>query len=87
MDESANRLFRIRHTVMQMLKDRGYLVADLEINMTKFDFLNKFGEGVKRDDLFISKSKRNDPGEQVSTYSSNLSLFWILIGVWSFISS
>ncbi|XP_074583484.1 DNA-directed RNA polymerases II and IV subunit 5A [Curcuma longa] len=71
MDESANRLFRIRHTVMQMLKDRGYLVADLEINMTKNDFLHKFGEGVKREDLFISKSKKNDPGEQIYVFFPN----------------
>ncbi|KAG6522803.1 DNA-directed RNA polymerases II and IV subunit 5A [Zingiber officinale] len=71
MDESATRLFRIRHTVMQMLNDRGYLVAEAEINMAKKAFLHKFGEGVKREDLFISKSKRNDPGEQIYVFFPN----------------
>ncbi|URD88184.1 DNA-directed RNA polymerases I, II, and III subunit [Musa troglodytarum] len=64
-DETIGRLFRIRRTVMQMLRDRGYLVVDFEINMSKLDFLHKFGEGVKREDLLINKSRKNDPTDQV----------------------
>ncbi|KAG1338336.1 DNA-directed RNA polymerases II and IV subunit 5A [Cocos nucifera] len=64
-DDPIGRLHRIRRTVMQMLKDRGYLVVDFEINMTKIDFLHKFGEGVKREDLLINKSKKNDPTDQM----------------------
>ncbi|KAK1264688.1 hypothetical protein QJS04_geneDACA023814 [Acorus gramineus] len=65
MDEDASRLFRIRRTVMQMLKDRGYLVGDFEINMTRAQFIEKFGESVKREDLVINKSLRNNPGDQI----------------------
>ncbi|XP_073114398.1 DNA-directed RNA polymerases II and IV subunit 5A isoform X3 [Elaeis guineensis] len=64
-DDPIGRLHRIRRTVMQMLKDRGYLVVDFEINMSKIDFLHKFGEGVKREDLLINKSKKNDPADQM----------------------
>ncbi|KAL6001855.1 DNA-directed RNA polymerases II and IV subunit 5A [Asimina triloba] len=65
MEESANRLFRIRRTVMQMLRDRGYLVGDFEINMTKNQFLDKYGENLKREDLLICKAKRNDSNDQI----------------------
>ncbi|KAK9108081.1 hypothetical protein Syun_024092 [Stephania yunnanensis] len=50
-DEDITRLFRIRKTVMQMLRDRNYLVGDFEINMTRPEFLTKFGENLKREDL------------------------------------
>lgn len=69
---------------MQMLRDRGYLVVDFEINMTKLDFLHKFGEGVKREDLLINKSRKNDPTDQVlSLVLRFFSSFWILIDLTS----
>lgn len=64
-EEEINRLFRIRKTVMEMLRDRGYLVGDFEINMEKDDFLRKYGENMKREDLIISKAKPNDSADQV----------------------
>ncbi|KAG9454876.1 hypothetical protein H6P81_007780 [Aristolochia fimbriata] len=65
MDEDASRLYRIRRTVMQMLRDRGYLVGDFEINMSKAQFVDKFGEHVKREDLVINKAKRSDTSDQI----------------------
>ncbi|KAF2303948.1 hypothetical protein GH714_024892 [Hevea brasiliensis] len=67
-EDEIKRLFRIRKTVMQMLKDRGYFVGDFEINMTREQFISKFGENMKREDLVINKSKRNDASDQIYVF-------------------
>ncbi|KDP33706.1 hypothetical protein JCGZ_07277 [Jatropha curcas] len=64
-EDEIKKLFRIRKTVMQMLKDRGYLVTDYEINMTREQFISKYGENMKREDLVINKSRRNEPSDQI----------------------
>ncbi|XXG52928.1 hypothetical protein AAC387_Pa03g1124 [Persea americana] len=68
MEDDTNRLFRIRRTVMQMLNDRGYLVGDHELTMTRSQFIDKFGENVKREDLVINKSKRSDSSDQIFVF-------------------
>lgn len=55
---------------MQMLKDRGYFVGDFEIDMSKEQFRNKYGESMKREDLVINKHKRNDSSDQVLIQSA-----------------
>ncbi|GAB4834535.1 DNA-directed RNA polymerases II and IV subunit 5A [Ancistrocladus abbreviatus] len=67
-EEEVTRLHRIRKTLMQMLNDRGYIVADFEINMTKEQFIHKYGENVKREDLTINKHKRNDSSDQIYVF-------------------
>ncbi|KAJ9167841.1 hypothetical protein P3X46_019433 [Hevea brasiliensis] len=67
-EDEIKRLFRIRKTVMQMLKDRGYFVGDFEINMTREQFISKFGENMKREDLVINKSKRTDASDQIYVF-------------------
>lgn len=64
-DEEITKLYRIRQTVMRMLCDRGYLVGDFELEMTKHQFIQKYGENMKREDLVINKAKRNDSSDQV----------------------
>ncbi|XP_038726209.1 DNA-directed RNA polymerases II and IV subunit 5A-like isoform X2 [Tripterygium wilfordii] len=67
-EDEINTLSRIRRTIMKMLKDRGYLVADFEINMTKEEFISKFGENVKREDLAFAKAKTNDSSDQIHVF-------------------
>ncbi|KAF6151070.1 hypothetical protein GIB67_042405 [Kingdonia uniflora] len=67
-DEEITKLYRIRKTVMQMLRDRGYIVADFEINMTRAEFLAKFGDNFKREDLVINKTKRKEPFDQIYVF-------------------
>ncbi|KAM1062119.1 hypothetical protein ACFX14_026388 [Malus domestica] len=67
-EEEITRLYRVRKTVMQMLKDRNYLVGDFEINMSKEQFKDKYGENMKREDLIINKTKRNDSNDQIYVF-------------------
>ncbi|XP_010535925.1 PREDICTED: DNA-directed RNA polymerases II and IV subunit 5A [Tarenaya hassleriana] len=64
-EEELKRLFRVRKTLMQMLKDRDYFVTDSEIGMTKGQFIMKYGENMKREDLDVQKAKRNDSSDQI----------------------
>ncbi|KAK4283832.1 hypothetical protein QN277_000741 [Acacia crassicarpa] len=67
-DEELNRLYRIRKTVMHMLRDRGYLVTDYEINMSKTEFRNKYSEHMKREDLVINKAKKDNSSDQIYVF-------------------
>ncbi|KAL4038541.1 hypothetical protein IC575_002163 [Cucumis melo] len=67
-EEEITRLFRIRKTVFQMLRDRGYFVGDFEIDMTREQFKQKYGENMKREDIVINKSKRNDSSDQIYVF-------------------
>ncbi|XP_061350595.1 DNA-directed RNA polymerases II and IV subunit 5A-like [Gastrolobium bilobum] len=67
-DEEIGRLYRIRKTVMQMLRDRCYLVTDFEINMSKHEFKSKYGENMKREDLVINKTKKDNSSDQIYVF-------------------
>ncbi|KAK4285399.1 hypothetical protein QN277_002099 [Acacia crassicarpa] len=63
-----NRLYKIRKTVMQILRDRGYLVTDYEINMNKNEFRDKYSENMKREDLLINKAKKDNSSDQIFVF-------------------
>ncbi|KAL8138590.1 hypothetical protein V2J09_004591 [Rumex salicifolius] len=67
-EEEVVRLYRIRRTLTQMLNDRGYLVTDYEINLTKNQFIDKYGDNIKREDLTINKARRNDSSDQIYVF-------------------
>lgn len=67
-EEEFARLHRIRKTLMEMLRDRGYLVGDFEINMSKSQFRQKHSENMKREDLVINKSKKDNSSDQIYVF-------------------
>ncbi|KAG7025474.1 DNA-directed RNA polymerases II and IV subunit 5A [Cucurbita argyrosperma subsp. argyrosperma] len=71
-EEEITRLFRVRKTVLQMLKDRGYFVGDFEVDMSREQFKNKYGESMKREDIVINKAKRNDSSDQEAELLVNI---------------
>jgi len=80
-EEEITRLFRVRKTVLQMLKDRGYFVGDFEVDMSREQFKNKYGESMKREDIVINKAKRNDSSDQVLSQTRAASFSLILLFV------
>ncbi|KAJ1437869.1 RPB5-like RNA polymerase subunit [Sesbania bispinosa] len=67
-EDEISRLYRIRKTVMHILRDRGYLVGEFEINMSKHEFKNKYGDNMKRQDLVINKSKKDNSTDQIYVF-------------------
>jgi hypothetical protein len=64
-DDETSRLYRIRRTVHEMLRDRGYAVSEEEINLPRDRFIDRFGNPVRRDDLASSAMKLDGSSEQV----------------------
>lgn len=52
-----------------MLKDRGYHIGDYDLNMELFNFRQKHGDNMKREDLTICKAKRTSSSDQVFSCS------------------
>ncbi|GFQ02418.1 DNA-directed RNA polymerases ii and iv subunit 5a [Phtheirospermum japonicum] len=64
-EEEITRLHRIRKTAMEILRDRGYSVDDFEVEMSRSQFIQKFGESMKREDLNIHKCSRTNTSDQI----------------------
>ncbi|KAI4377563.1 hypothetical protein MLD38_015167 [Melastoma candidum] len=67
-DAQIGRLFKIRRTALQMLRDRGYAVEDAELEMTRTDFVQKFGVNMRRRDLTILTEKESDPSDRIYVF-------------------
>jgi len=68
LSKEEAKLYMIRRTVFQMLRDRNYSVLDSEVNMSKQEFKAKFGENMKRKDLTIQKSNKEDPSDKIYVF-------------------
>lgn len=67
-DEDITKLYRIRKTILQMLFDRNYLVDETQLTMSREDFIFKFGEHMKREQLEINTTHRNKTSEKICVF-------------------
>lgn len=61
----SHRYHLSRRTVLEMLKDRGYVVPDSEIELSLNDFRSIYGAKPDVDRLRISASLRSDPTKKI----------------------
>ena len=65
---SRFRLYRVRRTVLQILRDRGYMVASADLEITEEQFREKFTDVPMREQLAILVQKRDDPTDQLFVF-------------------
>uniref|UniRef100_A0A804MED0 DNA-directed RNA polymerases II and IV subunit 5A n=1 Tax=Zea mays TaxID=4577 RepID=A0A804MED0_MAIZE len=70
-DDEISRLFRIRRTVYEMLRDRGYGVRDEQIKLERHKFIERYGNPVRRDELTFNATKLNGPSDQIYVFFPN----------------
>ena len=68
IDGVGYNLYRVRRTLHEMLKDRGYLIDQADIDLSEESFKEKHGEVPSREQLTILVQKRDDPTEQVYVF-------------------
>jgi DNA-directed RNA polymerase I, II, and III subunit RPABC1 len=68
LNAEASRLFRVRKTCLKMLKNRGYLIADEDINMTTAEFVARFSESPTRSQMEIFSERVNDPQDRIFVF-------------------
>ncbi|XP_047318756.1 DNA-directed RNA polymerase V subunit 5A-like [Impatiens glandulifera] len=61
----SQRYYLARRTALEMLKDRGYAVADSEITLSIKEFREIYGQSPETDRLKISTSLKSDPSKTV----------------------
>eukprot|EP00299_Pterocystis_sp_00344_P005950 c17702_g1_i1.p1 GENE.c17702_g1_i1~~c17702_g1_i1.p1 ORF type:complete len:209 (+),score=36.18 c17702_g1_i1:35-661(+) len=66
--EDAVRLFRVRRTVFQMLRDRGFLVDKRDLDMSMQEFKERFTDAPSRDHLMILVEMRSDPSDKLFVF-------------------
>ncbi|KAK9793773.1 hypothetical protein WJX73_009907 [Symbiochloris irregularis] len=66
--DALTKAFRSRRTSLEMLNDRGYLIVQGEMTMTREDFAERFGPEPKKDDLTILAPKQDDPTDQIFVF-------------------
>ncbi|CAN6806299.1 unnamed protein product [Brassica oleracea] len=67
-EEEIRMLFRVTKTLNHILKDRGYIVTDAELEMTQEQFIDKYGENMERKDLVTIKTKKKDESDKIFVF-------------------
>lgn len=69
-DLAVSRLWKVNRTIHELIRDRGYAVADEEINMTLDQFKQGYGRGgtVDRASLGFWAHLKADPSQQIYIY-------------------
>lgn len=71
MEEEITRLFKVRRTVLQMLRDRGYNVEESDLNMKREEFIQKFCKAplnkVNKEALFFEANKGPNSADKVTS--------------------
>jgi len=65
---AGGRIYRARRTILQMLRDRGYMVDATDVDETEEEFFEKFTPSPQRDMLTLLVQKRDDPTEQIFVF-------------------
>lgn len=65
---TGERLYRARRTVLQMLRDRSYMVDEADVDQPEEDFFEKFTVSPQRDMLTLLVQKRDDPTDQIFVF-------------------
>lgn len=76
MDDEITRIFKVRRTVLQMLRDRGYTIEDSDLNLKREEFVQRFCKPmnkVNKEALFVTANKGPNPADKVHTYMKNMS--------------
>nr|XP_027068831.1 DNA-directed RNA polymerase V subunit 5A-like isoform X1 [Coffea arabica] len=61
----SHRYYLSRRTVLEMLRDRGFLVPNSEIGLSLQDFRNNYGQQPDIDRLRISALHKDDPSNKI----------------------
>jgi len=64
----SDRIYRVRRTVLQMLRDRGYMVDTADIDESEEDFVQKYSNQINRDALTILVQKKDNPTDQIFVF-------------------
>ena len=75
MDE-VTLLYRVRKTVFQMLKDRGYVISEKRLAQTKQEFADTYNGTRDSLNLLVSKKKTGDPSDELDEGASKMFVFF-----------
>jgi len=67
-EDVAQRLFKIKKTLSELLNDRGYEVSDEDLFMTFDQFVTKYGPSPNRVELTTKTHHRNDTEDKIYAF-------------------